>query len=128
VVLEAVVVRQSGVLVFLAGRRNDITDKLDAAWHAAFEDWAKQRRSARERGDQPPPPPEQPGVILKDLQLVIRDDAGTAYQWAGTSFGGTGSEWEAWWRFHPSVPCAAHTLTVAIDSDDRRERPYTVAL
>lgn len=72
-------------------------------------------------------PPAQPGCILKDVALVIRDDAGTEYRWAGTSAGGTRSECEAWWRFEPSVP-HAKTLTVMIDGDDGRERPLTVAI
>lgn len=36
-------------LVFLAGCRNDITDKLDADWRAAFEKCTAQSRRARAR-------------------------------------------------------------------------------
>lgn len=125
--LEAVVLRRSGVLVFLAACRNHITDQLDAAYRDAFAEWAEQVKAARERGEEPPRPPDEPGGLMQ-MRLAIQDDTGTAYQWAGSLSGGSGTEWEAIRRFQPAVPTVARTLTVAIDSDESRQQAFTVSL
>lgn len=120
VVLEAVVLRASGVLIFLAARRNLVTAELDANYRSAFEAWAENARLVRERGGDPPHPPDQPGAMLAKLGLVVRDDIGTSYRWAGTSSAGTGTEWEATWRFQPAVPRQARLLTILINDADGR--------
>ncbi len=128
VMLEAVVLRRSGVLVFLAACRNHITDQLDAAWREAFEQWAERAKAARECGEEPPLPPEQPGSALREIPLVIGDDAGTTYRWAGTSSAGNKTEWEASWKFQPAVPAAARALTIVIDTDECRQQAFAVSL
>lgn len=128
VMLETVVLRMSGVLVFCAGCRNHITEQLDAAWREAFEHWKERAKAARERGEEPPRPPEQPGSALAEIPLVIRDDAGTTYRRAGTQWGGNKTEWEAFWKFQPAVPAAARELTVVIDTDECRQQAFTASL
>jgi hypothetical protein len=128
VILEAVVLRGSGVLVFVAASRNHITDQLDATYRDAFAQWAERAEAARESGEQSTRPPEQPGSALAQLPLVIRDDVGTAYRWVSTSSAGNGTEWEASWTFQPAVPAAARELTVLIDADEFRQQAFTASL
>jgi hypothetical protein len=56
----------------------------------------------------------------------LRDDVDTTYRWQSSQAGGTGTEWDAVWRFAPRAPPEARELTVAIDSADGR--PYTERL
>ncbi len=129
IVIEAAVLGRSGVLVALTAKRSATTGELQAGWQQEFAQWIDDSRAAREDGNEPPAPPPERGVALyRNVALVLCDDVDTPYRWVGTSMGGSGSEWEALWRFKPAVPAAARTLTVAIDGDANRRRAHVLGL
>jgi hypothetical protein len=123
VVLRGVQCTSDGVVIHLYGRPSERRDQLDADYRAAFEEWARVGVAAKERGERPPTPPPQPGERLNGLGLILRDDVDTTYRWQSRQAGGTGTEWDAVWRFAPEPPPEARDLTVAIDSADRRPYP-----
>ena len=123
VVLRGVQCGSDGVVIHLYGRPSERTDRLDAEYRVAFEEWAGLAVAAKERGERPPPPPPQPGELLNGLGLTVRDDVDTTYRWHSTQAAGSGTEWDAVWRFAPGPPPEARDLTVAIDSADGR--PYS---
>ena len=102
------------VIVRLAARRNDRTDALDAVFDAALEAWAKVAVEHTSKGERPPRPPVQPGVVVfGELGVGLADDVGTAYRRVGGQVAGTGTEWDAIWRFEPAPPSAARKLRIA---------------
>jgi hypothetical protein len=123
VVLRGVQCTSDGVVIHLYGRPSERTDRLDADYRAAFEGWARLAVAAKKRGERAPDPPPQPGELLNGLELTLRDDVNTTYRWQSTQAGGSGTEWDAVWRFTPRPPPEARDLTVAIDSAD--SRPYS---
>jgi hypothetical protein len=108
------------VTVRLTARRNHATDALDAEYLAAA--WAETAIEHRRRGADPPVPPRQPGQPLAELNLTIADDAGTPYRCLGKEAGGTGTEWDATWRFAPSPPQDAREIRVVASDGDSTER------
>ncbi|HWC09969.1 MAG TPA: hypothetical protein VG455_01985 [Acidimicrobiales bacterium] len=129
IVLEAVVLRGSGVLVALGVRPDDSWAHQQAEWQAAFETWTAQARRARDEGASTPAQPQRPWVQLSEVPLVITDDAGTAYSRAViTSDKAPGGRWEAIWRFHPATPAHARRLTVRIDKEPDRHHAHTLLL
>jgi hypothetical protein len=100
------------IAVRLCARRNARTDALDAAYDAAFEAWASVAVDSKAKGLRPPDPPRQPGAVLGELSVQIFDDVDTAYRWVGTEAAGTGTEWDAAWRFEPLPPPLARLLRV----------------
>jgi hypothetical protein len=126
VVLRGVQRTSDGVVVQLYGRPSERTDRLDADYRAAFEEWARLAVAAKERGERPPAPPPQPGELLNGIGLTLRDDVNTPYRRHSRQAGGSGTEWDAVWRFAPGPPPEATDLTVAIDSADGR--PYSERL
>ena len=115
IVLSAVQLDTDGVVVHLHAPRNARRDALDARHEAAVEDWEPVAAAAGRRGDRPPNPPAQPGALLNTIALCLQDDVGTRYRRRGSQAAGTGTEWDAVWRFDPAPPARATQLTVAID-------------
>ncbi len=103
------------VVVHVDARRNAHTDALDAGFMAAIAEWAAVASELRSRGERPPNPPAQPGELLATMTLSLTDDVGTTYRWNGSQAAGTGTEWNAIWRFVPAPPPDATQLWVAID-------------
>lgn len=103
------------VAVCIAARPNARTATRDAAHRAAFESWAAEALTFNSRCERPPNPPAQPGEILTAIALSITDDVGTSYRSRSRQAAGTGTEWDAIWRFGPVPPPAATRLWVAID-------------
>ncbi len=129
IVLEAVVLRGSGVLVVLGVRPDETWAHQQAEWQAAFETWTARARRAGQEGASTSAQPERPWTRLADVPLVITDDAGTAYSWAGTtSDGAAGGRWEAIWRFAPATPAHARRVTVRIDKEPDRHHAHTLLL
>jgi hypothetical protein len=126
IVLRELRCTEDGVTVDLYGRANTITEQLDAAYRAAWEEWEPVVIDAKKRGVRPPDPPAQPGARLNAIRMWLTDDVGTAYRWHGSQAAGTGTEWDALRRFAPAPPPQATSLTVAIDSADAR--PYSMQL
>jgi hypothetical protein len=120
VVLRDIQCSSEGVVIRLYGRPSELTHRLDADHRAAFEEWAGLAVAAQERGERPPDPPPQPGELLSRLGLTLRDDVDTTYRWYSTQAAGSGTEWDAAWRFAPGPPPGARELTVAIGSADGR--------
>jgi hypothetical protein len=107
------------LFIRLCAAQNERTRALDAKWARELEQFSHEVLAARERGDTARPElPEQPGVVLSRVPLVVSDDLGTAYRNTGRSSGGTGSEWRAEWGFEPGVPTAATVLTVRLDTSE----------
>jgi hypothetical protein len=123
VVLRDVQCSFDGVVIRLYGRPSELTDRLDADYRAAFEEWAGLAIAAKQRGERPPDPPPQPGELLSRLGLTLRDDVDTTYRWHSTQAAGSGTEWDAVWRFAPGPPPGARELTVALGGADGR--PYS---
>jgi hypothetical protein len=126
IVLRALRCTDERVTVDVYGRANALTEELDAAYRAAWDEWEPVAIDAKRRGVRPPDPPTQPGTRLNDIRMWVSDDAGTAYRWQGSQAAGTGTEWDALRRFAPAPPPEATSLTVAIDSADAR--PYSMPL
>jgi hypothetical protein len=104
VVLRGVQCGSDGVVIHLYGRPSKRTDRLDAEYRVAFEEWAGLAVAAKERDERPPAPPPQPGELLNGLALTLRDDVDTTYRWHSTQAAGSGTEWDAVWRFAPGPP------------------------
>jgi hypothetical protein len=103
------------VAIHLRGRQSAVTDALDAAYRIAFAAWEHEALAAKRRGERPPDPPAQPGEVLSAIALRLRDDARTSYRLLGSQAAGTGTEWDAIWRFGPQPPPGATRLSVTID-------------
>lgn len=116
IVLRGVEFTADGVVVHLFARQDALTHELDAAYRTAFEAWAKEAIAARRRGERPPDAPAQPGAMLNEISLRLQDDAGTSYWWRSSQAAGTGTEWDAVWRFEPEPPPEATQLSVALDA------------
>jgi hypothetical protein len=114
IVLRAVELTPGGVDVHLYARRSALTDALDEAYRIAFEAWETPAIAAARRGEPPPDPPTQPGTMLNAIDLRLHDDADTSYRRLGSQAAGTGTEWDAVWRFGPRPPRGATRLTVSI--------------
>jgi hypothetical protein len=131
VVLGALLSTRTGVVIYLYGLPNESTRAWDAEYDAALQEWISDLQAARERGESSPPrdPPTQPGTILTHgMRLKLTDDLGTRYECAGYGAGGTGTEWEATWRFKPGIREEASTVTVTFDPNAGRSEPCTLAL
>lgn len=80
-----------------------------ANYVACFEEWAQ-------RGDREGWPPRCPAERFAVLRPHVSDDIGTPYRFASGQAGGTGTEWEATWRFLPAPPVEARLLTLRFSS------------
>jgi hypothetical protein len=115
IVLSAVEIAADGVVVSLRARQNARTDELDAVYQAALGEWEPMAVAAGHRGERPLAPPAQPGALLNAIALGLKDDLGTPYRRRSSQAAGTGTEWDAVWRFDPTPPTRATRLVVAID-------------
>jgi hypothetical protein len=67
------------LFIRLCAVQSERARSLDAQWATQFEQFAREVRAARERGDPTRPvPPDQPGELLSRVPLVVSDDLGTA--------------------------------------------------
>jgi hypothetical protein len=129
-VLEALVLRSSGVLVLLTARQNEVTDQLLMRWNEHFErvgDWSR-RRPGVAPVDLADLPREPGAAVFEDLPVCIEDDLGTDYQWRGSQSAGTGTPWDSTRWFAPAVPAAATKLSVFIATDETRHLAHRVRL
>lgn len=105
---------------------------MDALHAAEHEAWLSEWEAARARGETEPPshPPPWPStrVLTEDLRLQLRDDVTTKYAWAGHQSGGTGTEWQATWRFKPGIPEGASSVTVLAHLTGGRRNERTLSL
>jgi hypothetical protein len=115
IVLCGVELTVDTVVIHLRARQSAVTEALDAAHRTALLAWEHELGAAERRGERPPDPPAQPGSVLNAIALRLQDDAKTSYRWLGSQAGGTGSEWDAIWRFGPQPPPEATRLSVTID-------------
>jgi hypothetical protein len=115
IVLRRVELTADTVVIHLRARQGALTAALDAAHRTAMEAWEHEMLAARSRGERPPDPPAQPGAVLNAIALRLRDDAKTSYRRLGSQAAGTGTEWDAIWRFGPQPPPGATRLSVTID-------------
>jgi hypothetical protein len=115
IVLCRVQLTADAVVLHLRGRRSAVTDALDTAYRIAFAAWEPEALAAARRGERPPDPPPQPGTVLSTIALRLHDDARTSYRILGSQAAGTGTEWDAIWRFGPQPPPEATRLSVTID-------------
>ncbi|MGH3652535.1 hypothetical protein [Glutamicibacter sp.] len=100
----------------LRGVINDETRRLDSLFHDALESWAE---IAQEQGaEQAGPAPQMPSnAVLEPIKANITDDVGTTYACVGGRVGGTGTEWDATWIYHPAPPRQARQLVLAFTID-----------
>ncbi|HWK29075.1 MAG TPA: hypothetical protein VNS09_21115 [Solirubrobacter sp.] len=112
VTLSELVATENTLKVKAAAVPNEVTERLDAKYHAAFRRWADQRSVAGSE-DVLPPPPRQPAELLLALQVSVTDDIGTDYALVSRQAGGTGTDWDAEWTFRPTVPAGASEVTLA---------------
>jgi hypothetical protein len=127
-VLDSVELIEGCPVVKLAGVRNARTRALDAEHDRALEAWAQQVRRAARDGEPTPAPPAQPGELLRAVAVSVQDDAGTTYTLRGTAFGGTGTEWDGVWRFHPTVPAHAKQLVIRLEAPDAEASEHSLLL
>lgn len=114
------------LFIRLCAAQNERTRSLGAQWASEFEQFTREVRATRERGDATRPvPPDQPGELLCRVPLVVSDDLGTAYRSTGSSAAGTGTEWRGEWYFEPGVPRDASVLSVRIDRTEGVAGPAT---
>ncbi len=128
VVFGALLATSTGVVIYLYAPRNEVTDALDASYETAFQDWASQADPAMRQGERHADPPQQPPTVLMNIPLVLSDDVRTPYRCSQKAAGGTGTEWEATWRFQPAIAKRATRLTVAIETDDCRAQACALPL
>lgn len=132
VVLGALLAIRTGVVLYCYALENDRTRALDSIHAAEYEAWGSEWEAARARGETEPPshPPPWPGtrVLTEDLRLQLRDDVRTEYAWAGDQSGGTGTAWQATWRFKPGIPGSARSATVLAHLTGGRVNERTLAL
>jgi hypothetical protein len=114
--LQLVELRDTGLFIRLSGDRSELTDRLDAEYRAAMDEYSQAARDARTRGTTPPKPPDQPGEALEDFIVSIEDDLGTTYRLIASATAGTGTEWQADRTYVPPVPAEASELQLRTES------------
>jgi len=117
-VLASVELWTRSVRLRIAGLNNDSSDRLDEEHRRAFQGWAEEVRDAHARGMARDAPPREPGARLLDMGLALADGAGTDYRSAGSSSGGSGTEWRLEAAFEPGMPAGARELTVEVKDFD----------
>lgn len=130
VVLGALLSTSAGVVIYFYGLQDEITAAYDAEHAVVWQEWLSELEAAKSRVDTTSPrPPTEPGTLLmNDMRVRVIDDVGTDYKWVGTSAGGTGTEWDASWKFKPGIAGGARSATIAFDTDEGHCDPCTLAL
>lgn len=126
VVLQAVVVRASGVLVMLGIAPNESTERQTAEWQAAWAAFTQGVRHAQDHGGDIPSEPLRPWEQLSEIPIRITDDLGTSYRWEGATTHGDLKPWQAIYWFGPPAPSHARELTVV--TPDRQGYAQTLLL
>ncbi|MFF1254460.1 hypothetical protein ACFVYC_18470 [Pseudarthrobacter sp. NPDC058329] len=110
-----------GLKVSLEGIRGPETQRRDAAFVEARQNWADQLRTngAESAG----PAPTMPGVVvLQPIQVDIKDDAGTEYRFVAGQAAGDGTEWSASWTYLPEPPENARNLYLEFSLQEGQNR------
>jgi hypothetical protein len=109
VVLVSVEAWPDEVVIRLRGGPSELTQMLDAEFHATLAETARLRQTGGGS-----PPPVQPAERVFDFQVSLSDDFGTNYSPTTSSLGGSGRMFRAEWFFTPGPPEAATSLTVSV--------------
>jgi hypothetical protein len=64
--------------------------------------------------------PAQPAEEIFDFEVLVADDAGTAYSPTASARGGSGTMFRADWVFVPGPPETARSLIVRIEGSETR--------
>jgi hypothetical protein len=92
------------------------SDRRVREHEAAVNEWLRLERQGRS-GLGTLGPPFDRGGRLFDLDVQVRDDAGTTYQSTGGSAGGSSTEWRLHRHYAPGPPAGATELTVELRDD-----------
>jgi hypothetical protein len=88
VILLSVESWPSRLVLSLAARHNETTQKLTSEWHGHLDEW-------RKSGFDGQPPKDPSTVLLQDLGVTVRDPTNHRYALVGCHAGGQDNEWAA---------------------------------
>jgi hypothetical protein len=108
VALVSVELWDGETIVRLAALPDD-PQAADRDFHASLDSRASEGRQG--------PPPDGPGEPILDVEVSLRDDAGTTYALRSSSVGGSGRLFRGDWHFTAGVPERARSLVVQVVGD-----------
>lgn len=110
------------VHVLVTAAPSEERERLTRAHTDATGQWAAATKD--DRGDFPTEPAER----LLRVTVRLHDSQGTAYLLDRAHCGGTGTEWDAGWRFHPRPPQMVSELELVLETPGGQGATVSVPL